>query len=331
MQTIPKTLLVISTTFSILTSCGQGKKPESVKTTEPFKTNENEKITSTKTSNHINIPGTRILILRPDGFAIAPNFVGLKKGELGMINIYDLIGGNYYTNAATFSASKFESNGAKVFEFKEFTFNDYPAKFISMQGDPQTKSFSLVFGDTTFSSMILAKYVATDLETEKQIKDAIFSIVYDKKITIDPFAAAKFSLKDSESKFKYAKSSSGMFFYSLGGIDKKEYKNEPFITVTQLPLEGNNAQSVAEMMVLNLMKYGLTEKQITNQLTKAVNGYSTFEFEMTGKLQNEKTNFYYLVVTDSNKAIVIQAKFNDSSKEALTEIKKLAHTIKIKP
>jgi hypothetical protein len=121
-----------------------------------------------------------------------------------------------------------------------------------------------------------------------------------------------------------------MFFYSLNGIDKKDYGNEPFITVISLPLEGNNAQKVAEMMINNLIKYGLTEKQISNQSTKPINRYEAFEFDMTGKMQNEKTNFYYLIVTDSEKAIVIQAKFNDSSKDALPEIKKLAHTIKIK-
>jgi hypothetical protein len=35
-------------------------------------------------------------------------------------------------------------------------------------------------------------------------------------------------------------------------------------------------------------------------------------------------------VTDDDKAIVVQARFNDTSKDALTEIKKLAQTVKIK-
>ena len=328
MNKIMRNILVTVTTCLFMTSCGQNNPKDTQKADDT--SSEKEIITSSKTAKHINIPGTRLFISQPDGFVLASNFIGLKKGESGMIQIYDLVGGNYYTNAATFSQSKFESKGAKVFEFKEFTFNNYPAKFISMQGEPQAKSFSLVFGDTTFSSMILAKYVANDAETEKQIKEALFSIVYDKKMTVDPFASAKFLLNDKESKFKFSKSSSGMFFYSLNGVVKNNYGNDPFITVTTLPLEGNNAQSVAEMMIANLIKYGLTDKQISNQSTNPVNGYKTFEFDMTGKIQNEKTNFYYLVVTDNEKAIVIQAKFNDNSKDALIEIKKLAHTVKIK-
>ena len=315
-----------------MTSCGQHNSKDSKKIDTKVETEilERENIVSSKTTKHINIPGTHLFISQPNGFIVAPNFVGLKKGELGMIQIYDLVGGNYYTNAATFNPSKFESKGAKVFEFKEFTFNNYPAKFISIQDDPQTKSFSLVFGDTTFSSMILASYISSDAETEKQIKDAIFSIVYDKKITIDPFASANFSLNDKESKFKFAKSSSGLFIYSVNGVKKDDYGREPFITVSSLPLEGKNAQGVAEMMVLNLVKYGLKDKQISNQSTKALKGYTSFEFELTGKIQNEKSNFYYLIVTESDKVIVIQARFNDTSNVALTEIKKLAYTVKIK-
>lgn len=323
MKPILKSLMLILTTCTFITSCGQENK-------NGLGNKNSDKISSTKTANHINIPGTRILLLQPSGFSIATNFMGLKKDNVASILIYDLIGGNYYTNAATFSKSKFESKGAKVFEYKEFTFNNYPAKFISMQGDPQTKSFALVFGDTTFSSMIMAQYAASDIEIEKQIKDAMFSIVYDKKIKIDPFASAKFSLDDSKSKFKFAKSSSGFFVYSLNGVNKDNYDNEPFITVSTLPLEGKNAKEIGDMMVQNFEKYGLTEKQINNISTSTVNDYSSYEFEMAGKIKNEKTYLYYLISTHSDKAIVIQARYSDNSNELILEIKKLSHTIKIK-
>jgi len=293
-------------------------------------TDKKENITASKTAKHINIPGTRVFILKPEGFVVASNFIGIKKGESAIIQVYDLVGGNYYSNAANFNQKNFEAKGAKVFEYREFTLNGYPVKFISMQGDAQSRSFSMVFGDSTFSAMIMAKYLVTDLQLESQIREALFSIVYDKKMTVMALASAKFSLNDKVSKFKFAKASSGMFVYSINGVDKKDYAKEPFVSVMTMPLEGNNAQTLAEELILGLLKYGLTEKQIANRSLQPVNGYNAIEFDMRGKIKNEYVNFHFLIVTDAEKAVVIQARYGDASRALLKDIKKLAHTVRIR-
>src|SRR6185437_8399292 len=78
----------------------------------------NSDIQNSKTSKHINIPGTRLYIIPPPGFIVSKTFLGLQKGENSMINIMDLIGGNFNTNTATFNKEEFEKKGAKVFDFK---------------------------------------------------------------------------------------------------------------------------------------------------------------------------------------------------------------------
>jgi len=74
-------------------------------------------IDNTKTLAHIRIPGTRLYIIPPPHFTVATSIVGLKKGEQAAMQIFDLVGGNFYTNAATFSKFEFLSRGAKVSDY----------------------------------------------------------------------------------------------------------------------------------------------------------------------------------------------------------------------
>ena len=277
----------------------------------------------------VNIPATRVSMMKPVNFDLAKNFIGLVYTDVCLIQVYDLIGGNYYTNAATFSKEKFESKGISVAEYKELTFSSYPAKF-ALLSNAGKRSMMLVFGDTTFSVMITGLYPENNIALETTVREIIFSTVYDKKIRIDHLAAAKFILKDHDSKFKFAKASSGTFFYSLKGNVKNEYIDEPFVTVCSLPRQNETPSQIAELMTKNLVKYGGSDLTFSNESTKPVNGYDTYEFEMSANLQKKLNYFYFLVVIISDKAVVIQARFPENSKVILEEIKKLAYTIKIK-
>ncbi len=301
-----------------LSACGQTK-------------TEKKDIDNVKTEKHINIPGTRLYIVPPTGFTVATSFLGLQKGDNSAFQIYDLVGGNYYTNAATFSKEAFEQKGAKVFDYKVFKVNGFPAKYIFMQGDQNANAISLVFGDTTFSTMIMAIYPSTDDKTGEQIQNAIKTIYYDKNLKIDPFATASFTLDETKSIFKFSKSTSGMFMYSIGGVDKQSFNDEPFITVTTIPKDPSmNAKSISEMMVSSLEQYGLAEKDLKNISTSNVNGQSAYEVEVYGLMEGENSLIYQLIVTGQDKAIAIQGIVKSDFDNNLREIKNLAKTIKLK-
>jgi hypothetical protein len=56
---------------------------------------------------YLQIAGTRVFIKAPAGFEPISGFTGLRKGEMSMIQVFDLGGGNFYTNAASFSKEEF--------------------------------------------------------------------------------------------------------------------------------------------------------------------------------------------------------------------------------
>lgn len=301
-----------------LSACGQTK-------------TEISSINNVKTEKHINIPGTRLYIVPPAGFSIAKSFLGLQKNDNSAFQVYDLVGGSYYSNAATFSKSEFEKQGAKVFEYKELKVNQFPAKYIFMQGDPNAKAISIVFGDSTFSTMIMAVYPSLDSKLGEQIQNSIKTIYYDKTLKIDPFATASFTMDDAKSNFKFSKSASGIFMYCIGGGDRVLGNDEPLITVTTMPkADNNNAKSTSEQLISSAEKYGLTDKVLKNVSTVNVNGQIAYEVEIYGKMNGKNSLIYHLIVLGKDKAVAVQGVIKTDFENNLSEIKKLAKTIKVK-
>jgi hypothetical protein len=134
-------------------------------------------IDNLKTDKHIQIK-TRLYIIPPKGFELSK--LGLRKNDDTMIFAFDQIFGDYYQNAKNFNREAFEKKGAKVFEYKEFTFGDYPAKIISMQTELKENKCSMVFGDKTFSIMLIGIYSSNDLKVGEQIEKAMLSIYFKK-------------------------------------------------------------------------------------------------------------------------------------------------------
>jgi hypothetical protein len=310
---------LISLIFTLLTfiACGQ--------------TVNDKVITNVKTDKHINIPGTRLYIIPPDSFKLATSFIGLQKDNNAMIQVMDIVGGNFNSNAATFNKAAFEEKGIKVFDYQEFTINGFSAKYIYMQGKPTVKAYDLVFGDATFSTMIMAYCSADDKKTEAQIKDALLSVTYDKNLKTDPMANASFLLNDSNSKFKFFKSSTGLYIYSIDGIEDTSGGGAPMILVTPFPYEASmTPETVSVMVLIGFEKHGFTDKEIKNKSTEKVNGYMAIEEEIYGKMNGKNCVIYQLIVADKDKAIAIQGITTSNFESNITEFKKLAHTVKFK-
>lgn len=144
----------------------------------------NDKIKSTiensRTSEHINIPGTRVFIIPPPGFAVAKTFVGLEKSKDTFLSIQEIVGGNFDKDAANFNRERFEPLG----NYQEVQLNGFPAKFVLTHGT--TKHYVLVFGDDTFLVKIMAQCALIDEEAGEQMIAALNSICYDKNTKRKP-------------------------------------------------------------------------------------------------------------------------------------------------
>ncbi|OQP44548.1 hypothetical protein A4H97_09255 [Niastella yeongjuensis] len=291
----------------------------------------NSNIQNSKTNKHVHIPGTRLYIVPPANFTVSQTPAGLRNGDLAGITVTDLVNGNYYTNAASFNKAGFVQRGIKTYDFQEIKVNGYPAKYVSLQGDEKARMYWLVFGDSSFSTMVMGVYPAGDLTSGKAILGALNTIYYDKNEKIDPFAAAAFSLDDSQSKFKFFQFSTNMYVYTVGGKDNKNEPDAPFLVLTQMPIEkGMKAKNVGDMMLSKLEGYGLTHTEIKNASAEKINGYDAYEAEVHGQMHNKPSIMYQCVIANGDNVISMQGIAKDNFDENIAAFKALAHTIKIK-
>ena len=317
-----------------LTACGQptvSNKDIDINNNIEVSNKINDNIQNSRTSKHVIIPGTRLYIIPPKDFLLSYSFLGFQKGTNTLINIIDLPGGNFYTNAATFNKSEFENKGARVFEYKEIKVNGYPAKYLYMQGDPTAKSYALVFGDTTFSASIMAVFPVTDEQTGLDILNSLNSIWYDTTKKIDPFETANFGLDESVSKFKFSSFNANVYMYTKDGKKRENIDIEPLFLVVQIPKDNSmTSKSVADMMLGKIQQYGLTNPIVKNSSSEQINGYETFQMEVSGKMKNKNALMYYCVVSSADKAIVMQGLLPNGKTDDLKEFKKLATTVNVR-
>jgi hypothetical protein len=282
----------------------------------------NGDITTTKSAKHQNIPGTRVFFVPPEGFTISTILPAFQKGEQGILQAMDLPGGNFYKNAATFSKEKFEQKGIKVLDYREFAINGLPAKMALVQGDPQTKMYNLVFGDTTFSASVIGIFPTNDDQTGEQLKQAITSIYYDKSFVVDPFTKAIFKLDDTKSIFKFAKFAASHYLYSIGGVEKDAYNDESFFMAFALPLKGQTVKA----MVDNLAKM-ISEPTVKNEINASTNGLKSFKREVYGKLKGKPALLFQHVVFLGENAVFMQGIAKDNFEKNLQEFEKLSNSV----
>lgn len=279
----------------------------------------------------VNIPATKVFIEAPQDFKLSKSIIGLEKGTNAIIQISDLVGGNFDSNSRDFSKKGFEDRGVKVFEYKEFKLDGYQAKYIHMQGQDNQEAMNVVFGDSTFCDMVMAIFPANDKTTADQIKKAIFSIKYNKELKVDYLNLAFFKVNNNKSKFKFAQASGNMFTYSTGGVVKKSYENEPMFLITPLPGDsGLTKKELSESIFNGLIQNSFIVLEEKNIKTERVNGYDAYEIEVYGFLKGKKVLVYLLVLRNENKALALEGVAYSDFDNELIGFKEIAHNVVFK-
>ncbi|RZK37936.1 MAG: hypothetical protein EOO61_08420 [Hymenobacter sp.] len=274
----------------------------------------------------VNIPGTKVFITPPAQFRLAAGFTGLEKSATIGITIVDTPGGNFYTNAARVNKQTFEAKGIKVFSYKELTINGFPAKLLYMQANPTVKTYLLTFGDTSFSVLATGLFTSEEEEGE-QIKQALLSITYHKRVKADPLAVAPFQLDEKKSAFKFVKATAGLFYYALGGLDKKDSSRDPMLFLTSQGAVSTSPYAIA--LAYNLDK-SLVNKHVANSSTQRINGYEAYQETAYGTRNGQKSVSKTIVVVNRNRAVVLYGVAYSDFEATVKEMEKLVQTIVFK-
>ena len=166
----------------------------------------------------INIPATRVILTPPPGFRLTKTFPGFQKNDNCGINVMDLAGGNFNINAGDMSRESLEQKGVTVNEYKDTTIGGYPAKFAIVLSQPGITSMMEVFGDSSFSVLLMGTYPSNDRVTASGMRESFFTVRYDKSLKVDALGSARFTIDDSKSRFKFSTLGANNYVYTPDGV-----------------------------------------------------------------------------------------------------------------
>ncbi|WP_127132669.1 hypothetical protein [Pseudoflavitalea rhizosphaerae] len=293
-----------------------------------------EKIGTARTSRHINIPGTRVFLAIPSGFAPSSKQGMLRKDKLNAIDISDSVGDNYFDFDWTRIKGFYESKGAKVLSTRTLIVQGYSGFHLSMQASPNTITHMLVFGDYSFCTRIITVTAGTDKKAEMEIVEMLKNIWYAKAREMNPEAAAGFVLDTKESRLSYHgyNTNKEVYAYFYTGVQYPTLDQYPFVLISRVP--ENVTGTLAEISTLtdNLMvsQYAIINPLKKNVSSQKINGFDAYQAELHGQINTTNVVLYYLLITDGKKTFHLLGLARNELDKNLAEFRKLAGTMKLK-
>lgn len=285
-----------------------------------------------QSSKYVSIPGTRAQMTVPNGYKVAETFFGLQKDRTTGIQIFEMKDKPYNEIAVGFTKDELRAKGAEVYDFKELSIAGYNARYACMPGDSGFNVSTIIFGDSTFSVMMVGAYPAGNTVLRKQVEQALITAKYNKAATVDPFALSYFKLDDTGSRYKYAKTTGdNMYIYSLNGEVKDSYMSESSVTAMPVVFDSSQTvESVGNILLEDMKKYGLMEAEVTYKSLKRINGFDAYEAIIYGQVAKQKHAVYHLVVAKGNRGFIVQGIAQEDFEINMQQFEKLAHTISAK-
>lgn len=282
------------------------------------------------TKKHISVSTTRLSIVPPKNFSKAKNFVGFENAQAQAITIIDLVGGNFESNARNVQKEHFINRGINLIEFEEFKINDFPAKYAFVEIVPFDKRMMVVFGDSTFSCMVIVTFASATEKQEKEFKKALQTIFYDKSQRIDYLATAPFEL--GEHNFTFETQSGGMYLFKPAKADKDTTKRD-MLMIASLPTEEKSPQLMLDGYLIGLMAKGFHNTERKNGQFLKVNNLDAYEEVVEGYFEGttNKAMLYFYITIEQNRSLLVQAFCNSENKEeSLREFRKFAQKLQFK-
>lgn len=319
-----KTGVIIVLLLQTVQGCRGVKVSNSVK-------NDTLNIYNSKTAEHINIKGTRLFLIPAGQYEQFEIYTGLEIDKTSTLQVFDIVGGNYYTKVAKYNRDSAVKPGFIVSEFEECNVNGYPAKFAVCIGSSGNNLAFIGFGDSSFLTFINAVYPASDTSSLEKIKRTFNSIYYDTSYHFNPFPNPHFDINDSSSRFKFSNYYSGIYAYTYDGIKSDTGSKAPKVLVTVYNnRDGLVAEEIVELFSASMRTKGVSGRRILERESSTRNGFSIYEVTYAVTFNGMPARLQYTIVMGNKTAVCSTSLIHEDFETQIHEIRKLTETIKPK-
>ena len=292
------------------------------------------KTINTLTAEHINIEGTKISLIPPNGFIKATNFSGLQQNQSGSTIMVLDIPGPFSETSKGLTKEGFSSQGVEVKEIKNLILNNLPAIFVTGEqnanGNAYTK-YVLCFGTENETIMVNGAIPNNLKEIANEVKSSILTSFYEADKKINPFDVVGYSIDFTNSKLQFAKSVSNSLIFTTDGVVPTKSTDKTSLII---------AKSFSTIDIQDRKLFCLNRlKQLPVEITKiettteiSIDGISGHEIIAIGK--NKKLNsdekICQIILFSDNLYYIFYGSTNQDFDNNIKEIKSVIRTFKRK-
>jgi hypothetical protein len=290
-----------------------------------------------KQSAHVQFPGTRVFVVKPKGYTLVKQLIRFQKNKNTYFQAFESQSVNFELRKPEIIKEYDDAiRSGKVppmYYRKEFKFGNYGA-LLYYAGSPAStyEQMVLAFGNENFAVIASAQMPANDKVSRDEILRALLSLYVDEGKKTDPTELADYTLDVSNTSFQYAGNMSQMYFYTVGG--KGDLASNPYldqILVQTFPAM-NGPAALKEHALKMLDHYKTSKIKISNYHGRdiTINGKYAHELTFVGTFEDKPVTTYQIVTGNDKASVVFVGNVFGKHPELVTQIKKIAQTLKVK-
>ena len=294
----------------------------------------NTEILNELTPEHINVKGTKISIVPPQGWITANNFNGFQQMGSGSSLMVLEIPGPYSGVSRGLTEEGLKTQGVILDKKRNITINGLNGEFIVAKQFAYETMFGkyiLVFGNELTSFFITGMF-PDEFKNElgKDIEKSMLSVVYEPDKEIDPLGSVNFEIDVSNSKFIFAKMMSNtLIFNSDGRVPTESDDKTALIVGTSL---GKIEMEDKKQFSISRIKQYPSIKNVESNDIKSVTIDDISGFEIIAYGRNEETGepemIFQIMLFGDNGYYMIVGIANDNFKENINLFRQISQTFK---
>jgi hypothetical protein len=304
-------------------------------------------IDNIQTSEHVEIPGTKYIIIKPDrSFYVAQDYTGLQSADMEAgINITELPM-PFDDVLNIFSKDIPSKNGKLIFE-KDYLMNEHRVKLYKTEvihksaieklsnpdaeGDPKIL-WLMIYGDETLCITISATYPSSiDSALSDKFNNSLLSFLYLKDKDVDPLDGLTFSINTENTPLRFA--SVLMQTGAAFNIDGKFPTQSPdrttyMILVMPFEVELDEQREKAIRTVRKPSRENIEIKEVNPVSIDGLNGYEVVGYERN---ENEELTMNYSVTLfDSKRHFIINGMSKIEVEDRLEMFRRISRTFQLR-
>ncbi|WP_298738386.1 hypothetical protein [uncultured Chitinophaga sp.] len=290
-----------------------------------------------KQSAHVQIPGTRVFVVKPKGYRLQQQLARFQKNNHTYFQVFESQSVNFDIRKTDIIKEYDDAIRSgklpPMYYRKELKLGNYNA-LLYYAGSPASgiEQIVLTFGNKDFAVMATGQVPANDQVSRDEILRALLSLYVDEHIQPVVNESADYTLNLANTQFQYAGNmSQQLYFYTVGGKNDTTDPYQHMILVQTLPALKDAAELKAHSLkMLDQYRSGKIKILQHQERNITINGKYAHELTFTGTYEG-RTVTTYQVVTGNNKAtIVFAGNVFDKHPELMAEIKKIAQTLRVR-